>query len=177
MFPNLQEDIKKYIAGKKITLKKICYLLTIQGIWATIVYRFGYWVHHNFKMPLIRFFLKIIAFIAFKFTEIITGISIPFSVQIGKGFYIGHFGGIFINGQTKIGNNCSVGTGVVIGTKGLGNRETPNIGNNVFIGVGAKVLGDIKIGDNVKIGANAVVITDVPNDVTVVGIPAKIIKS
>jgi len=175
IFPNLCEDIKRYIEGK-ITLKKIFYLIFSQEIWAIIVYRFGYWVHHYCQIPLIREILKIAAFFAFKLTELITGISIPFSVKIGRGLYIGHFGRIIINGRAEIGENCSIATGVVIGTRGLGDEGVPMIGNNVFIGVDAKILGNIKVGDGAKIGANAVVIKDVPENATVVGVPARVVK-
>lgn len=174
MLPNLRADIGRYINDPRD--RKNIYLLFEQGIWAIVVYRFGRWVR-NIKIPIISFLLKTIAFLLFKLTEIVAGISIPNSVQIGKGFYIGHFGQIFLHSDVKMGENCSIGPGVLIGTRGLGNTGVPIIGDNVYIGVGAKVLGDIKIGNNVKIGANAVVLDDVPDGATVVGIPARIVRN
>ena len=169
MFNNLKDDLKRYGPFTP-------YLIFEQGIWAIIVYRFGSWVN-NFNVPVLRLFPKLFAFLLFKLIEITTGISIPASAKIGKGFYIGHFGGIIVHSDVQIGEKCSIGPGVVIGTRGLGNRGVPQIGNNVYIGVGAKILGAIKIGNNVKIGANAVVIQNVPNNATVVGIPARIIET
>ena len=168
MFPNLSADIKRYGTFTP-------YHIFEQGIWALIVFRFGRWVD-QFKVPILRLIPKFIAFILFKQIEILTGISVPASAKIGKGFYIGHFGSIILHSDVQMGENCSIGPGVLIGTRGLGNLGVPKIGNNVYIGVGAKVLGDIKIGNNVKIGANAVVLQDVPDGATVVGIPARIIK-
>lgn len=168
VFSNLSEDLRRY--GKFTP-----YLIFEQGIWAILVFRFGSWVN-TFKVPILRLLPKLLAFFLFKTIEITTGISIPASVKIGKGFYIGHFGGIIVHSDVKMGENCSIGPGVVIGTRGLGSKGSPEIGNNVYIGVGAKVLGDIKIGNNVKIGANAVVLQDVPDNATVIGIPARIIE-
>jgi len=177
MFPNLKCDIRRYknIRGGGLGFKDSLYLIFEQGVWAIVAYRFGRWVH-SLRIPIVRMILKVIAFILFKITEILTGISLPASAQIGKGLYIGHFGGIIVHSLSKIGKNCSIGSGVVIGTRGLGNKGVPIIGDNVYIGVGAKVLGGIKIGNNVRIGANAVVLKDIPDNSTVVGIPAKIIK-
>jgi len=64
-----------------------------------------------------------------------------------------------------------------LGTKGMGAQGVPALGNNVYVGVGAKILGNVRIGNNVKIGANAVVVHDVPDEVTVVGVPAQIIST
>ncbi|MDE2010537.1 MAG: hypothetical protein KGJ09_10760 [Candidatus Omnitrophica bacterium] len=86
--------------------------------------------------------------------------------------------GVVINGGVRGGKNIVIESGVVIGAarNGLPVR-VPVLGNDVFIGAGAKVLGGITIGNNVKIGANAVVIHDVPDGATVVGIPAKVVGS
>jgi len=89
---------------------------------------------------------------------------------------VGHFGHIILHSDVKMGKNCSIGPGVIIGTRGLSGQGVSIIGDNVYIGVGAKILGEIKIGNNVKIGANAVVLEDVPDGATVVGIPAKIVR-
>ncbi|MFC1510444.1 serine O-acetyltransferase [Candidatus Omnitrophota bacterium] len=173
MFLNLNEDIKRY--KREGSIKENLYLLFEQGIWAICVYRFGRWVR-EVRIPIISLILKMVAFFLFKFIEIITSVSLPFSAVIGKGLYVGHFGPIILHSDVVIGENFSVGPGVVIGTRGSGNTGVPRIGDNVYIGVGAKILGGIDIGDNVKVGANAVVLHDVPEGEVVVGIPAKSIN-
>lgn len=173
MFPDLKADIERYTRNTRT--RENIYLLFEQGIWAIGVYRFARWVR-TIRIPIVSTVLKIIAFIFFKLIEICTGISLPASAQIGKGLYIGHFGSIIVHSDAKIGEQCSLGPGVIIGTRGLGSIGVPVIGHNVYIGVGAKLLGAIKIGNNVKIGANAVVLKDVPNNATVVGVAATIIE-
>ena len=93
------------------------------------------------------------------------------------GFVLMHPIGVVINGGVKGGKNIVIESGVVIGAAKNGEPvKVPTLGNDIFIGAGAKVLGGISIGNNVKIGANAVVVKDVPNGATVVGIPAKIVN-
>lgn len=105
------------------------------------------------------------------------GIEIPYKTSIGKGLYIGHFGGIVVNAQAKLGMNVNLSHGVTIGSNNRGKHQgTPTIGNNVFIAPGAKIIGNIIIGNNAAIGANAVVLEDVPDNVSVAGVPAKIIS-
>ncbi|WP_232224054.1 serine O-acetyltransferase [Gillisia sp. CAL575] len=105
--------------------------------------------------------------------EIITGISLPYSATIGDKFYIGHFGGIIINSQSVIGNNCNISQGVTVGVSGVGKyRGVPIIGNNVYIGANAVIAGNVKIGDNVVIGANSLVTSSVEKNTTVLGVPA-----
>lgn len=93
--------------------------------------------------------------------------------DIGAGLSIIHGNGSII-GADKIGRNCTICHQVTLGDDG--NGGCPTLGDNVFVGVGAKVLGKIAIGNNVKIGANAVVVKDVPDNCTVAGVPAKIVK-
>lgn len=173
MFANLKEDFKRY--KKSESKKELFYFCFEQGVWAIVVYRFGRWVR-GVRIPVVGFLLKLFAFLLFKMIEIMTAISLPHSVSIGKGLYVGHFGPIILHSDVVIGEDFSIGPGVVVGTRGLGSKGAPKIGNNVYIGVGAKVLGDIQLGNNVKVGANAVVVRDVPDGATVVGIPAKIIS-
>jgi len=105
------------------------------------------------------------------------GIEIPREAKIGYGFWISHYGGIILNGSVVIGNNCNISQGVTIGIGGRGDkRGNPVIGDNVYIGPGAKVFGKIRIGNNAAIGANAVVTKDVPDNATVGGIPATVIN-
>lgn len=172
MFDNLKADFARYKAD---TLKKKVYVLFEQGFWAVVVYRLGSWTA-KIRIPILGFIFRFLAYLLFKCIEILTGISIPASAKIGKGFYVGHFGGIILNSDVVMGENCSIGPGVLIGTRGVGSQGVAIIGNNVYIGVGAKVLGKVTIGHNVKIGANAVVLTDIPDGATAVGIPAKIIS-
>jgi len=103
--------------------------------------------------------------------------SIPYECKIGKGSRFGYSGiGVVLHKRTVIGLNCSIGTNVTVGGRSK-HFDVPIIGDYVYIGTGAKILGPIKIGNNVTIGANAVVIQDVPDNATVAGVPAKIIKT
>ncbi len=105
------------------------------------------------------------------------GIQISIETKIGKGFYIGHFGGIVVSREAKIGNNCNISQDVTIGLSPRGEKKgAPLIGDNCYIAPGAKIIGNIKIGNNVTIGANAVVTTDLPDNAVAAGIPAKIIS-
>ena len=106
-----------------------------------------------------------------------TGIEIHPGATIGKGLFIDHGTGVVIGETAVIGDNVTMFHGVTLGGTGKekGKRH-PTIGNNVFIGCGAKLLGNITIGDNVKVGANAVVLKDVESNTTVVGVPGVIVK-
>lgn len=98
--------------------------------------------------------------------------------NLGPGFRLMHLGSLVrIKKNCTIGKNCTILPGVVIGNKKLkGDDSWVIIGDNCYIGLGAKIFGDIKIGNNVTIGANAVVTKDIPDNATVGGIPAKIIN-
>lgn len=105
------------------------------------------------------------------------GISIPFITNIGKGFYIGHFGCVVVNPETVIGSNVNISQGVTIGAANRGdNAGVATIGDGVYIAPGVKIIGAIHIGNNVAIGANAVVTHDVPDNAVVAGVPARIIS-
>lgn len=106
-----------------------------------------------------------------------TGIEIHPGAQIGEGFFIDHGHGVVIGETTIIGNNVTLYQGVTLG--GTGNetgKRHPTIEDNVMISSGAKVLGSITIGKNSKIGAGSVVVSDVPPNSTVVGVPGKVVK-
>jgi serine O-acetyltransferase len=100
------------------------------------------------------------------------GLTIPRHV-FGPGLSIAHWGSIVVHPNVRIGKNCRIHSGVNIG---VFNGRCPSIGDNVYIGPGAKLYGGITVGDNVTIGANAVVNKDVPGNVTVGGMPARIIS-
>lgn len=106
-----------------------------------------------------------------------TFIQIPVSTKIGKGFYIGHDGRVIINSKTIIGDNCNIATGVTIGIENRGKRKgTPIIGNSVWIGTNAVIVGNVKIGNDVLIAPLSYVNFDVPDHSIVIGNPAKIIS-
>lgn len=106
-----------------------------------------------------------------------TGIQISPKAHIGKGFFIGHYGSIVINGDVSLGENVNIIQTCTIGVAYRGERGGyPTIESRVYIGAGARIFGGIKIGDNVAIGANSVVTRDVPDNAVVVGAPAKVIS-
>jgi len=144
-------------------------LLTYSGLHAVMMYRIAH-VIRKIKIP---FLPRLIS----QITKFITGIEIHPGAKIGKGLFIDHGMGVIIGETTVIGDNVTLFQGVTLGGTGKerGKRH-PNIGNNVVVGTGAKVLGNITIGDNSYVGANAVVIKDVPANSTVVGVPGRITK-
>ena len=127
-------------------------------------------------IPVIKIVLRFLGFILMKFSEILLGAAIKPEADIGPGFYVGHTGMIRVHPKTKAGKNLSIGPGVILGEKGLGGKGAPQLGDNVYLGVGSKILGDVRIGSNAKIGANAVVVKDIPAGAVAVGVPAKVIK-
>ena len=105
------------------------------------------------------------------------GFQIPTKTKIGKGLYIGHFGTIIINEEVIIGNNCNLSPNVTIGETNRGVlKGSPTIGNEVWVGTGAVIIGKITIGNNVLIAPNSYVNSDVPSDSIAIGNPAKIIS-
>ncbi len=144
-------------------------LLLYPGLHALMWYRFA---HIFYK---IHFFF--IARLLSQLARFFTGIEIHPGAQIGKRFFIDHGMGVVIGETAIIQDDVLLYQGVTLGGTGLekGKRH-PTVGNNVVIGGGAKILGNITIGDNSYIGANAVVIKDVPVNSTVVGVPGRITK-
>ena len=143
------------------------------GFWALLIYRFGRW-RYQVRPALLRKLFSLIYRVLYKMVQIVTGIELPCEVPIGKNFCIEHSGGIVVSGFAKFGDNCRIRNGVVVGLSRVSDPCAPVFGNNVDIGAGAKVLGNIRIGNNVCIGANAVVLQDVPDNCIAVGVPATI---
>lgn len=162
MYDNIRDDLRNH-GGQ----------LGAQGFWVMLVYRFGRW-RYGVRSPLLRKPLSFLYRILFKLVQILTGIEFPCEVEVGRNFVIDHFGGIVVSGYARFGDNCRIRNGVVVGLARVDDPCAPQIGNNVDIGTGAKVLGRIRIGNNVLIGANAVVTRDVPDDCIAVGVPAVI---
>jgi len=144
-------------------------LLTYSGIHVLVFHKIAHALH-RMRIPFLPRWISQIG-------RFFTGIEIHPGATIGNGLFIDHGMGVVIGQTAIIGDNVTLYQGVTLGGTGKekGKRH-PTIGNNVVIGAGAKVLGNIKIGDNSYIGSNAVVIKDVPDNSTVVGVPGRITK-
>lgn len=174
LFENVRADINELAKwNTSPTLKGKLQLIFDAGAHAVLTYRLGHFAH-NLKIPIIKHILVIIHYILHVFVHMTSGIDISKEAEIGKGLAIHSFTGVLIS-RVKMGEYCVLAPNVFIaGRKG----GLPEIGNNVFFGIGCKVIGNVKIGDNVNIGANAVVIKEVPANHTVVGVyPQKIFPS
>lgn len=146
---------------------------TRPGFRALAAYRFGKW-RMGIKTKALRIPFSLIYRILYRRARNCYGIEIPFTAEIGQRLAIEHQHGIVIHGYSKIGNDCIIRQGVTIGNRYLDKPfDCPQIGNNVNIGAGAKIIGAVTIGDNAQVGANAVVTKDVAANDTVVGIPAR----
>jgi serine O-acetyltransferase len=144
-------------------------ILTYSGFHAILAYRFAHWLYKH-KVPFLPRFISQLA-------RFITGVEIHPAAQIGERFFIDHGMGVVIGETTEIGDNVTLYQGVTLGGTGKEREKRhPTIGSNVVVGTGAKILGSMKIGDNVKVGANAVVLTPVPPNSTVIGVPGRIVK-
>jgi len=175
LFDNIRADIarkRQVYFSQKGWINRTVYVYLTPGSLAVIVYRFGRWIY-TLRLPFLKPFLYLIYFPLKALIVVCYGIHIPVRAQIGKGFVIHNFSCIFIP-RSKMGDNFTVQQGVTLGSA-FGKSGQPILGDNVFVGAGAKVLGKIKIGNNVVVGANSLVITDVPDNCTVIGVPARII--
>jgi serine O-acetyltransferase len=143
-------------------------LFCYPGLQALILHRFAHWLH-RLRLPLIP---RMISHLA----RFLTGIEIHPGATIGQGVFIDHGMGVVIGETAIIGNYALIYQEVTLGGTGKerGKRH-PTLGENVVVGAGAKVLGNIQIGSNARIGAGSVVLRDVPADCTVVGIPGRIV--
>jgi serine O-acetyltransferase len=148
-----------------------------QGLWALLLYRLSAGIYRSNLPGVVKRLLLIGAVVGQKLSEVITGISLPYKANIGAGLYIGHYGNIIIHPETVIGRGCNIAQGVSIGISGTRHkRGVPIIGDRVFIGPNAVVVGKITVGDDVLIAPNSLVSDDLPRKATAVGVPAKIVN-
>ncbi|HVP72491.1 MAG TPA: serine acetyltransferase [Phycisphaerales bacterium] len=142
-----------------------------RALWAMALYRFGQWGERQRLQPLRWLLGKIYGFCAV-FAPIITGVAIDRAMKIGEKFHIVHPGMVVIHPGAVFGDRCGIMHNVTIGQNM--NSGVPVFGNDVFIGAGAVVLGDIRIGDGACIASNSLVISDVPVNAMAMGVPAKV---
>ena len=164
----VKEDIKVIYDNDPAATNLLEVILCYPGLHALIAYRFAHRLY-KWHIPLIP---RIISYL----TRIITGIEIHPGARIGRRFFIDHGEGVVIGATTIVGDDVLIYQQVTLGGTGKEHgKRHPTLGNNVIVGAGAKVLGNITIGDNVRIGAGSVVIEDVPEHSTVVGVPGRVV--
>ena len=172
MFENFKEDYRRYGRPRGNIFRYFLKIFSDAGFRAVMFYRMGYWFRKH-KCRLLAAFTE-------RIMHHLCHCWICTTAEIGPGFYIAHVCGLVIGENTRIGKNCDVRQNVTFG----GNyrkadsqgRTKPWVGDNVSFGAGAVVIGPVKIGSNSIIGANSVVNRDVPENMIVFGVPAKIIK-
>lgn len=144
-------------------------LFCYPGLQAIVLHRLAHRLYKT-QMPFIPRFIS-------HLSRFFTGIEIHPGATIGKGVFIDHGMGVVIGETAIIGDNALIYQGATLGGTGKqSGKRHPTLGNNVVVGAGAKVLGNIQIGDNVRIGAGSVVLRDVPSNTTVVGIPGRVTR-
>lgn len=169
MFTTLKADYRRY---NRFTLKLfIQTTLLVHGFQATIVYRFGRWSAR--QTFLIRYLLLAVYFLLERLIRAMYGIHLSSKANIGPGFYIGHFGGVYL-GECTLGTGCSVNQRVFI-DKNMGGR--PLIGSNVWIGAHTRIIGPVQIEDGSATAAGSRVESNVPPRCLVAGNPARVIKT
>ena len=174
MFSNIRADFQRYLPqqGKPRRLADVLGALLAYGFLATLVYRYGRWAR-MIRPRILSLPFKLAYVLLQVLVDILFGINISTNADIGPGLHIGHFGGIFLHGN--MGKNCSVAQNVTVGYKGAGKSTVPPvIGNNVYLGCGAVVIGAIHVGDDCVVGANATVVSDIAAGSTVLGPKAQV---
>lgn len=154
-------DVARYRAlGPRGRLAGLAFCLRAPGVHASAAYRLGRWA---LGLPrALRLLVDPAYWVLQLAVHVLWGIEISRHARIGPGLYIGHSGGIVVSSQAVIGARCALSQGVTIGVSG---REgAPRLGDDVYVGAGAKVLGPVRVGNNAKIGANAVVYRDLPDN-------------
>lgn len=146
-----------------------------QGFWALAVHRFGNW-RMGISIKVVRAPFSFLYKFLYRWVEWTCGISLPYTVRVGRRVRIWHHGGMILHARS-IGDDCHIRHCTTFGVSHThANGQIPIIGNRVDIGAGACILGHVTIGDGAVIGANAVVLKDVPSGGVAVGVPARVIR-
>ena len=169
MFDELKAELDSIMAGDPAARRRMEVYFLYSGFKAVRAHRRANWFYrHN---------MKLIARFISQRSRHKTGIEIHPGATIGKGLFIDHGMGVVIGETAEIGDNCTIYQGVTLGGTGKDQgKRHPTLGNNVLVGSGAKVLGPFRVGDNARIAAGAVVLTEVPDNATAVGVPARVVK-
>lgn len=169
MFKGLRYDISAIRERDPAARSSLEVFLLYSGLHALIYYRISHWFYKK------RLFF--IARLISQTARFFTGIEIHPAAKIGKGLFIDHGMGVVIGETTEIGDDCTLYQGVTLGGTGKDKgKRHPTLGSNVMVGAGAKILGPFTVGNGSKVAANAVVLSEVPDNCTAVGVPARIVK-
>jgi len=169
MFRAIREQFETVFREDPAAKSVIEIFLCYPGFHAILLHRFAHWLY-RLRVPLVPRLIS-------QFSRFFTGIEIHPGATIGRRFFIDHGSGVVIGETSEIGDDVLMYQGVTLGGTGHGRgKRHPTIGNNVVIGTGAKILGDIRIGDNSKVGAGSVVVHAVPDNSTVVGVPGRVVR-
>jgi serine O-acetyltransferase len=168
LLKSIRRDIKAARQRDPAAISDLEVVLTYPGFHARQIHRMAHALHHNGLEVPARFLSHIGRFI--------TGIEIHPGAEIGEKFFIDHGMGVVIGETAVIGDNVHLFQGVTLGgTSTRRAKRHPTLRDNVVVGAGAKVIGDVTVGENAKIGAGSVVVTNVPPNATVVGVPGHVV--
>lgn len=168
LIKSIRRDIQAVFDGDPAAVNTLEVLLAYPGFHARQCHRLAH-TPYRWHIPVLPRLLSHIS-------RFITGIEIHPGAKIGEGFFIDHGMGVVIGETAVIGDNVILYQGVTLGgTSHQKVKRHPTLGNNVVVGVGAQLIGDITIGDGSKVGAGSVVVTSVPDHATVVGIPGRVV--
>jgi serine O-acetyltransferase len=170
------EEAKVSAERDNVRLRTIVYLLVMDcGFLLNFCYRIAHRLSKKYRRHV---FSELIPKFVMQFARVITGSSVSFKAKLGRRLKIEYGMGVVIGEYVEIGDDAFIFSGVTLGSTfpGAAHPEQPKIGNNVLIGSGAKLLGGLEIGDNVLIGANSVVLKSFGPNVSVAGMPARVVR-
>lgn len=174
----LKKDLERYYKRLDDPFSKwqrFKLVLRKEAIWCIACYRFGQFMQQE-ASRLVRLLLIIPFGVIDTIVEILHGVHIHPRAEIGPGLFINHVGGIWVNPKVKIGANCNLNHNVTIGSAGGENKGIPTLGDRVWVGPNATIVGEIAVGSDVAVSANSLVVSDVPEKAIVIGVPAKVIS-
>jgi serine O-acetyltransferase len=167
MISEMREDVRSVLENDPAARSKLEVVLCYAGLHAVWFHRLNHWLwNHD---------LRLAARWLSQFARLVTGIEIHPAAEIGRRLFIDHGMGVVIGETSIVGDDVTIYQGVTLGGTGKEHgKRHPTVGKGVVIGSGAKVLGNITVGDNARVGAGSVVLRSVPENSTVVGVPAHI---
>ncbi len=168
LITSIKKDIKSAFEHDPAAISTIEVLLAYPGFHARQFHRLAH--------TLFQWHIPVLPRLVSHISRFLTGIEIHPGAKIGEGLFIDHGMGIVIGETSEIGDNVTLYQGVTLGgTSHLRTKRHPTLGNDVVVGVGAQLIGNITVGDNAKVGAGSVVVASVPANATVVGVPGRVV--